>query len=201
MIGIWYIRYFFFTFCPAIIWTWETSLEDWKMLIRWCRTDICSCKRSAKASLMLENPLLVLSLCKLNYISVCFIQISTKTACKQLVPSRESQSFFEKIPGVFDRSVNFKWHRDFCEDNLRFRFLWLCSNQSVFSTSLKSQDEDLNILRTKRALKMKIKTFFHHFGRAIIKAKSFFGRWESDFNAIDLHYRHIITFNIQYLLY
>ena len=23
---IWHIEYFFFTFCPAIIWTWETSL-------------------------------------------------------------------------------------------------------------------------------------------------------------------------------
>ena len=54
--------------------------HDWKMLIRWCRTDICSCKRSAKVSLMLDNPFLVASLCKLNYISLCFIQISTKSA-------------------------------------------------------------------------------------------------------------------------
>ena len=49
------------------------------MLIRWCRTDICSCKLSEKVSLMLGNPFLVPSLCKLNHISVCFIQISTKS--------------------------------------------------------------------------------------------------------------------------
>ena len=54
--------------------------HDWKMLIRWCRTDIYSCKISAKVSLMLDNPFLVPSLCKLNHISLYFIQISTKSA-------------------------------------------------------------------------------------------------------------------------
>ena len=55
--------------------------HHWKMLIRWwCRTDICSCKISAKVSLMLGNPFIVPSLCKLNHISLCFIQISTKSA-------------------------------------------------------------------------------------------------------------------------
>ena len=54
--------------------------HDWKMLIRYCRTDICSCKISAKVSLILDNPFLVPSLCKLNQISLCFIQISTKFA-------------------------------------------------------------------------------------------------------------------------
>ena len=54
--------------------------HDWKILIRWCRTDICSCKLSAKVFLMLDNPFLVPSLCKLNHISVCFTQISTKSA-------------------------------------------------------------------------------------------------------------------------
>ena len=29
LIGIWHIRYFFFIFCPAIIWTWVTSLDDY----------------------------------------------------------------------------------------------------------------------------------------------------------------------------
>ena len=69
LIGIWHTGYFFFTFCPALIWKWETSL-DWKMLIRWCRTDNCSCKLSEKVSLMLGNPFLVPCFCKLNYISV-----------------------------------------------------------------------------------------------------------------------------------
>ena len=107
LIGIWHIRYFFFTFCPVIIWTWETSIEDWKMLIRWCRTDICSCKLSAKVSLMLDNPFLVPSLCKLNHISLCFIQISTKLPAKLLIPFRESNVLFEIIPGVLGRPVNF----------------------------------------------------------------------------------------------
>ena len=35
------------------------SNEDWKMLKRWCRTDIGSCKLSAKVSLMLDNLSLV----------------------------------------------------------------------------------------------------------------------------------------------
>ena len=81
--------------------------QPWKMLILWCRTDICSCKFSAKVSLMLDNPFLVPSLCKLNHISLCFIQISTKSPAELLTSFRESMVFFEVIPGVLDRSVNF----------------------------------------------------------------------------------------------
>ena len=44
--------------------------QPWKIL--WCRTDIRSCKFSAKVSLMLDSPFLVSSLCKLNNISLCF---------------------------------------------------------------------------------------------------------------------------------
>ena len=68
--------------------------HDWKMLIRWCRTDICSCKLSAKVSLMLENPFLVPSLCKLNHISICFIQISTKSPANSLFPSEKAMLFW-----------------------------------------------------------------------------------------------------------
>ena len=82
------------------MWTWETSIEDWKMLIRWCRTDICSCKLSAKVSLMLDNPFLVPSLCKLNHISVCFIQISTKSSASSLFPSGKTM-FFWSHPRCF----------------------------------------------------------------------------------------------------
>ena len=81
--------------------------HDWKMLIRWCRTDICSCKISAKVSLMLDNPFLVPSRCKLNHISLCFIQISTKSPAKLLIPFRESTVFFEVIAVVLGCSVNF----------------------------------------------------------------------------------------------
>ena len=93
---------------------WETSIEDWKMLVRWYRTDICSCKLSAKVFLMLYNPFLVPSLCKLNHISPCFIQISTKITCKQLIHFRKSHVFFELIPGVLGWSLNF---------NITYRFL------------------------------------------------------------------------------
>ena len=76
---------------------WETSIEDWKMLVRWCRTDICSCKLSAKVFLMLGNPFLVPSLFKLNHISVCFIQIRTKSAYSL----QESNVFFWSHPRCF----------------------------------------------------------------------------------------------------
>ena len=107
LIGIWYIGHFFFTFCPAIIWTWETSLKDWKMLIRWCRTDIYSCKLSAKVSIMLVNPFLVPSLCKLNHISVCFIQISTKSPANSLFPSGKAM-FFWSHPRCFGPLCKFQ---------------------------------------------------------------------------------------------
>ena len=75
----------FFIFCPAL-----------KMHILWCRTDICSCKLSAKVSLMLDNLFPVPSLCKLNHTSICFIQISTtKITCKHLTPLRESHYFLK----------------------------------------------------------------------------------------------------------
>ena len=123
---IWHIEYFFFTFCPAIIWTWETSLEDWKMLILWCRTDICSCKLSAKVSLMLDNPFLVPSLCKLNHISVCFIQISTKSAYSLL----ESNVFFWSHPRCFGPLGKFQHNikisiKTARVSKLSFCFLWL----------------------------------------------------------------------------
>ena len=78
-----------------------------KMHILWCRTDICSCKVSAKVSLMLDNLFPLPSFCKLNHISVCFIQISTKITCKQFIPFTESHVFFEVILSVLGHSVNF----------------------------------------------------------------------------------------------
>ena len=91
--------------------SYELERPALKMHILWCSTDICSCKLSAKLYLMLDNPFPVPSICKLNHISVCFIQISTKIICKQLIPFRkgpqESHVFFEVIPGVLGRSVNF----------------------------------------------------------------------------------------------
>ena len=71
-------------------------------------------KISAKVSLMLYNPFLVPSPCKLNHISPCFIQISTKITCKQLIHFRKSHVFFELIPGVLGWSLNF---------NITYRFL------------------------------------------------------------------------------
>ena len=78
------------------------NLRDqlWKMLILWCRTDTCSSKFSAKVSLMLDNPFVVPSLCKLNHISVCFIQISTKSPANSLFPSGKAM-FFWSHPRCF----------------------------------------------------------------------------------------------------
>ena len=78
-----------------------------KMHILWCRTDICSCKLSVKVPLVLDNPFPVQSLCKLNHIRICFIQISTKITWKQLISFRENHVFFEVIPGVLGCMVNF----------------------------------------------------------------------------------------------
>ena len=71
------------------------ALENAHTLVQ--RTDIFSCKFSAKVSLMLDNPFLVPSLCKLNHISVCFIQISTKSPANSLFPSM----FFWSHPWCF----------------------------------------------------------------------------------------------------
>ena len=84
------------------------------------RTDIFSCKFFVKVYLMLDNPFLVPSLCKLNHVSLCFIQISKKSSAKLLIPFRESTVLFEVIPGVLGRSVNF---------NIILRFL---SRRPVF---------------------------------------------------------------------
>ena len=89
--------------------SYELDLRDpaLKMHILWCRTDICSGKLSAKVSLMLDNPFPVPSFCKLDHIRVCFIQISTKVTCKELIPFRESHIFFEVIPIVLGHLLNF----------------------------------------------------------------------------------------------
>ena len=60
------------------------------------RTDICSYKFSAKVALMLDNPFLVPSFCKLNHISLCFVQIITKSAY-----SLQSNVFFWSHPRYF----------------------------------------------------------------------------------------------------
>ena len=97
-----------------------------KMLILWCRTDICSCKLSAKVSLMLDNPFLVPSLCKLNHISLCFIQISTKSAYSL----QGKQCFFWSHPRCFGPLDKFQHNikisiKTARVSRLYFRFLWL----------------------------------------------------------------------------
>ena len=74
--------------CPAIIWTWDTSLGKRSYLVQ--RTDIFSRKFYVNISLMLDNSFLVPSLWKLNHVSLCFTQISTKLPAKLLFPFRES---------------------------------------------------------------------------------------------------------------
>ena len=74
-------------------------------------TDICCCKLSVKVFLMLENPFPVPSLCKLNHIKVCFIQISKKITCKYLISFRESHVFLKVIPGFFGPLGKFQHNR------------------------------------------------------------------------------------------
>ena len=78
-----------------------------KKHILWCRTDTYSYNLSAEVSLMLDNPFPVPSLCKLNHISAFFINISTKSSCKQLILFRKNYVFLEVVPGVLGHSVNF----------------------------------------------------------------------------------------------
>ena len=72
------------------------ALENAHTLVQ--TTDIFSWKFSVKVFLMLDNLSLVLSLCKLNYINLCFIQISTKLPAKLLFPFRESTVFLRSSP-------------------------------------------------------------------------------------------------------
>ena len=72
--------------------------QPWKMLILWCRIDIRCCKFPAKVSLILDNLFLVPSLCKLNCISLCFIQISTKSPANCLFPYGKAMFFLKSSP-------------------------------------------------------------------------------------------------------
>ena len=110
----------------------ETSLQDWEMLVRWCRTDICSWRFSGKVSLMLDNPFLVPSLFILNHINVCFIQISTKSPTNSFLPSGKAM-FFWSHPRCFGLLGNFQHNikisiKTVRVSRLSFRFLWLCLN-------------------------------------------------------------------------
>ena len=79
------------------------ALENAHTLVQ--RTDIFSCKFSVKFSLTLDNPFLVPSLCKLNHISLCFIQISKKSPPKLLIPFQGKHCFFEVILGKFHHNI------------------------------------------------------------------------------------------------
>ena len=109
------------------------NLRDqlWKMLILWCRSDICSSKFSVKVSLMLDNPFLVPSRCKLNHISLCFIQISTKSPAKLLIPFRESTVFWihPQCFGLFRKfqhNIKISIKRAHVSDYSFLVRLWLC---------------------------------------------------------------------------
>ena len=116
-----------FIFCLAIIWTWDARLEDAHTLFQNC---IWSCKLSAKVSLVLDNPFSVPSLWKLNHISVCFIQISTKTTCKQLILFRENHVFFLTWSAVFWVACKFQHNVKISIKTARASqlsvSLWLC---------------------------------------------------------------------------
>ena len=114
--------------------------EDWKMLILWFEPDICSCKLSAKVSLMLDNPILVPALCKLNHISVFFIQITTKITSKQLFPLSES-NFFLSHPQRFGSLGKF-------QHNIKISIKMASVRQTWFSDMLELYQFCKQIWRT-----------------------------------------------------
>ena len=92
MIGTWNTRYFFLIYYPAK--SYELDLKTLKMHILWCRTDICSCKLSAKISLVLVNPSSVPSLCKLNNISVVSSRLARRSPTNNLLPIGKTMLFW-----------------------------------------------------------------------------------------------------------
>ena len=90
------------------------ALENAHTLVQ--RTNIFSFKFSVKVSLMLDNSLLVPSLCKLNHISLCFIQISTKSPAKLLIAFRKALFFWSHSRcfgplGKFQHNIRFLLRR------------------------------------------------------------------------------------------
>ena len=109
--------------------SYELERPAFKMHLLQCRTHICSCKLSAKVSLMLGNPFPVPSLCKLNHISVFFIQISTNITTNSLFLSWKAM-FFWGDPQCFGLLGKFQHNIEIsikvaCVSRLSFCFLWL----------------------------------------------------------------------------
>ena len=75
------------------------AMENGHTLVQ--KTDIFNCKFSVKVSLMLDNPFLAPSRCKLNHISLFLIQISTKSPAKLLIPFRKGTAFLWNHPRCF----------------------------------------------------------------------------------------------------
>ena len=74
-------------------------------------------------------------------------------SCYILLPDQNFNVWLPLPPEVLDNMCSNSlltrlWHKKFCDQSD-------LSNQAVFSTSTKSQDKNLNILRAKRAFKMK----------------------------------------------
>ena len=90
--------------------------------------------------LMLDNPFPVPSHCKLSYISVCFIQISTKNANSLFPP--EKTTFFWSDPRSFGLFGKFQdtikiYIKTARVSRLSFSFLWLWSHQLKATRQLK----------------------------------------------------------------
>ena len=97
----------------------------------WCRTDIWNWKLSVKVSLMLVNSFPAPRNCKLEQVSIYFIQSSMKTACNWLIPFRKWRAF-QRNPWCFGNLAKFQDKIEICfktarVSSLSFHFLWLCS--------------------------------------------------------------------------
>ena len=160
---------FFFTFWQA---SHHMNLRDqpWKMLILWCWTDICSCKLFAKVSLMLNNPFLVPSLCKLNHISLCFIQSSTKSPANCLFPSGKSMIFWSH-PRCFGPLSKFQPNIKISINTARGFRLSLSCDYDVMYETLERREEEIPFKLEKQGSKKfspKVLTYLYFPGHIIL---------------------------------
>ena len=127
-----YIRYFFVIF--------KLERPALKIHILWCRTDICSCKLSAKVSLMLDNLFPVLSLCKSNEI----VFVSSRQAQKSPTNNSflsEKAMFFWSDPRCFGLLGKFQHNIEISIRTARVSRLSLCFLWLWFDRKVGSQEQ------------------------------------------------------------
>ena len=106
---------------------------------------------------MLDNPFLVPSLCKLNHISLCFIQISTKSPAKLLISFRESTVFFLSHPRCFGPLGKFQHNIKISIKTARVSTLSVSCDYDKNGFNVKDRSSCPEVLSQKAVLKVFIK--------------------------------------------